>query len=170
MSEFGRRKLLIAGGVGASSAFAGCGNRAWKSQPDYSITVGIEKLPERSDSEGSYELTVALQLAVSHGASIRDVVLHIYAKDGNVLVRHPIGTLNVHESVEVTPVASRFPAIITASAARSVCNDLTIQIVYVNGPITPAEDRKWDYTVRECGEELPPKRLLAGNESTSPGN
>lgn len=162
-----RRQVLIAGGGGVSSAFAGCGI-PFEDNPNIQITIELREVAERSDTQAGFDLTMSVDLGFSTKPSIDDVLLLGYDKDGNRVARHQIDTLGMNKpAVEVTTASSGFPAIVTASADISACDELIIEIVYLKGPVTPASSRTWEDTFRNCGDDLPPERLLDGDPSTS---
>lgn len=157
----------MAGGVGVSSAFAGCGNLGGEYN-DIQILLDLREIVKRPDTEGDFDLTVDVELGFSDTPSIDDVVLLGYDNDDRRVARHPVGTLEVNDSpVEVTTVSSGFPAIIMATTATSACEELITEVVYLSSPITPAYSRTWEDTFRECGDDLPPERLRETTGSPS---
>lgn len=167
MSECRRRQFLIAGGLCMSTVLAGCGDYVGNPPPKDGFVLKVEEVSQRADDAGGFDLTVQMQLAPSKSDTIEGVVVLAYAQDGTEVARHSVGTLNKHSVETVTTYCSGFPTMVTVKTARSPCDDLVIDIRYLEGPVTPADERTWARTTRECEEGLPPERLLEGDQTPS---
>lgn len=100
--------------------------------------------------------------------SFHDVQLLAYAADGAKIGETQVGDLvkpgGDEQIVETT--CSEFPIIITATARETPCEDALLPINYWVGTdaqrteTVDDEEVLWKDTYRECGEDLPPKRVL----------
>jgi len=168
-----RRSLCQQLGACVLLGVAGCGNPAWKDSPDRLLDIYVlEVVPQNN----SYQLTVGIQ-STGPEDQTREVRILAYSEQGQQVCGEDLGTIQRgRESTQIN--CSGFPAIITADAATSVCDDLNIQIVHWIG----TEDQKQlripdeipdDTAVyegtdtRRCNESLPPTRLITTDTATS---
>jgi adenine/guanine phosphoribosyltransferase-like PRPP-binding protein len=121
----------------------------------------------RDVGEG-FELTIQVEVA-KRSYTVKDITLLAYAKTGTEVARHSVGTLDESRPrAVVTTECTGFPAIITAEAATAVCQDVNLPIMYLKSPATATENRTWEQDYRECGEGLPPERILERYRTESP--
>jgi len=169
-----RRSLCQQLGTCISLGVAGCGNPAWREPPDRSIRLsGLEVIPRNE----SYNLTVQVDSTGGGEGQIQDVQILAYSEQGQQVCNKDVGTIQ-RERRSIRLDCSVFPAIITADAATSVCDDLMIQIVHWIGTEAqkqlripdeiPDDTAVYNGTdTRQCSESLPPARLITTDTATS---
>lgn len=107
--------------------------------------------------------------------SFHDIQLFAYATDGTRVGEAQVGDLiepgGEKRTVETT--CAEFPAIITATAQETPCENALIPINYWVGTDAQRtgnvsdEEILWKDTYRKCGEDLPPTRILDKFETIS---
>lgn len=171
-----RRELLHSLATGSLLLFSGCGDYEDGTPPGRTIHFRIQEVRPVDDG---YQLSIAVSNGRIPTVVIEDVTLLAFSGEGNQVCSESVGRIDTDRmKVDVTVHCSAFPEIITADAATSVCEELTIPLIYWVGtdeqtqkhvPDELSEDAVvWDSTVRKCGEALPPERFVNESGATEP--
>jgi len=163
MTDLSRRVYML--GCCGVAALAGCSSYP---PPDDRVEFRTIERFEIQNVGERHELTIKIEVTRT-GMTVKDITLLAYSMNGAEVARQPVGTLDEsRRDAIVTTECTDFPAIITADAARTVCDDLNLPILYLDTASTTTEKSAWKQTVRECGNSLPPDYILKRYRTASP--
>jgi hypothetical protein len=124
--------------------------------------------PQAQKSANGWLLKAKVVNVHNWDTSFHDIQLYSYTTDGTKVGETQVGDLiepgGDKRTVEMT--CSEFPAIITATARETPCEDALLPINYWVGTeaqrteTVDDEEVLWKDTYRKCREDLPPKRVL----------
>ena len=165
-----RRRLLSGLSVGLCGLVAGCGGRFIGNPPRTPVLRLRDITVTPTESGWTLELTTNVAPVTD---SIPDVTLVAYDEQGTTVCELPIGAADGGVT-DYHLDCTDFPAIISARTGLD-CPDVTVDILYWSGTAEQQERRIPDeitdsaelyrLTQRECGESLPPQRLLTRTET-----
>ncbi len=178
-----RRRLLrastaaLAGGV---ATLAGCADPSGSGEPTEGGRTRVMSLsPTVRKTADGWRLEVIVENEHNWDTSFHDVRVLAFAADGTELCEADVGDLVAPggDSRTVETSCSAFPAIVTATARETPCEDALIPVDRWVGTdaqrtrtVTPG-NVVWEDTYRKCGEGVPPKRVLdetdGGGRATS---
>lgn len=159
-----RRTILRWGIWGSVGVIAGCGQPVEDGEPDPYITISAKVIRLESD----WKLSATVRNDTNREVSVHNVTLIAYSDDGTEVCRERVGDFLQDEpaSRSVDVKCKEFPAIITVTAEESPCDGTRLQIDYwigtddQRGKDLDEEEIVWESTYQECGESLPPERVL----------
>jgi len=162
-----RRQLLSGLSAGICGTVAGCGDFVLQPDPPAKLrNRGIEV----SSTDSGWTLELSFDVFPLRG-SIPDVTIVAYSEQGEVACERTVGQVEGGVA-DFRLECTAFPALASARTAMN-CEEINIDIVYWVG--TPEQRRYtpdqlpddtilWRTTQRQCGESLPPERLLTETE------
>lgn len=108
-------------------------------------------------------------------ASFHEIRLLAYTANGDKVCETEVGDLlkPTGDMATVKVNCPKFPAIITATAQESPCENALIPVDYWTGTnaqrtgTVATDEILWKDTYRKCGEALPPMRVVNKTNSTS---
>lgn len=160
---------------GASLFSVGCNGRFGNNgeiDPQLDLFASVER------TESNWRLTVRTRNTLDTDVSIHNITVLAFNDAGEEVCRSNVGDLIKFEDRDrtVTVRCTDFPAIISAKARESPCDGAKIEILYwigseaQRGADLPDDVKVWEDTYRNCGESLPPERVLDQVSSSQNGN
>ena len=160
-----KRRVVLVGIALVGVSHAGCS----VTSPPRDNPDRLALYPTVSETPTTWELTVEVRNVNDWDRGFRDVTVLGYDETGQRVCTAEVGDLDGDSGRRptVTASCSSFPAIVTATAAQSPCDeDIAVEILYWVGTAEqrgtdPNENEiVWKSTVQQCNESLPPNRVI----------
>ena len=172
MIEMKRRDLLSTAATVLLLTVAGCADSTGSEKTtNGGHTKELDLSPTVTKTPDGWSLTVIVGNEHNWHTSFHGVQVLAFTADGTKICEADAGDLlapgDATRTVKMT--CSAFPAIVTATARETPCDDARLQIVRWAGAeaqrrqtVEPGEV-VWEYSYCKCGEQVPPKRVLGGS-------